>query len=97
MCVCELCITFIQFYIEHLVISFNSFCRDFFFLFTHSKVHFFSFWPCYNACRILVPQPGIKPGPLAVKVPSPNHWAAREFPSSLFLMCYTILIFPQFL
>ena len=28
---------------------------------------------------ILVPQPGIEPGPLAVKAPSPNHWTTREF------------------
>ena len=32
----------------------------------------------HAAYRILVPQPGIKPGPLAVRVPSPNHWTARE-------------------
>ena len=28
------------------------------------------FWPCLMVCRILVPQPGIEPGPMAVKVPS---------------------------
>ena len=37
------------------------------------------------ACRILVPRPGIEPGPSAVKVPSLNHWTAREFPVSFFL------------
>ena len=30
------------------------------------------------ACEILVLQPGIKPGPLAVRVWSSNHWTARE-------------------
>ena len=42
---------------------------------------FFFFEPCPLACRVLVPQPGIesKPG-VAVKVKSPNHWIAREFP-----------------
>ena len=30
------------------------------------------------ACGILVPQPGIKPGPLAVKVQSPNHGPGEE-------------------
>jgi len=25
-------------------------------------------------------QPGIELGPLAVRVQSPNHWTAREFP-----------------
>ena len=31
------------------------------------------------ACEILILQLGIKPGPLAVRVWSPNHWTAREF------------------
>ena len=26
------------------------------------------------------PRPGIEPRAAAVKVPSPNHWTAREFP-----------------
>ena len=30
------------------------------------------------ACGILVPGPGIDPRPMAVKVPSPNHWTTRE-------------------
>ena len=33
-----------------------------------------------SGCRILVPQPGIKPAPLAVKAWHPNHWTAKEFP-----------------
>ena len=34
---------------------------------------------------ILVPPPGIEPRPWAIKVPSPNYWTTREFPSeSLF-------------
>ena len=37
------------------------------------------FWPCRMACGILVPRPGIEPGPLAVRVWSPNHWTARGF------------------
>ena len=39
----------------------------------------FFFWLCCMACGILVPQPGIKPRPMAVKALSPNHWTAREF------------------
>ena len=31
-------------------------------------------------CWILVPWPGIEPGPSAVKAQSPNYWFAREFP-----------------
>ena len=30
------------------------------------------------AFGILVPQPGIEPGPLAVEALSLNHWTARE-------------------
>ena len=36
-------------------------------------VYFKNFWSHHAACRILVPQPGIETGPLAVKVWSPNH------------------------
>ena len=32
----------------------------------------------HSACGILVPRPGIEP--TAMKVWSPNHWTAREFP-----------------
>ena len=32
------------------------------------------------ACEILVPWPGIQPGPLAVRAQSPNHCSSREFP-----------------
>ena len=39
------------------------------------------FWPGRPACGILVPRPGIEPGPSAVKVQSLNHWTTREFPS----------------
>ena len=34
------------------------------------------------ACGILVPRPGIKPAPSAVKAQGPNHWTAREIPVS---------------
>ena len=40
---------------------------------------FFFFWLCCMACGILVPQPGIKPRPTAVKALSLNHWTAKEF------------------
>ena len=38
------------------------------------------------ACGILVLQPGIKPGPSAVRAPCPNHWTSREFPKPAFLL-----------
>ena len=46
-------------------------------------LHFF-FWPHRSACGILVPrQPGLEPGPSAVRAWSPNPWTAREFPEYL--------------
>ena len=54
------------------------------FLFFKFKKLFF-FWPCREACGILVPRPGIEPRPTAVKVPSPNQWTTREFPIFRFL------------
>ena len=47
----------------------------------------FFFWLHHVACGILVPQPGIKPRPSAVRAWSPNHWTSREFhPNLYFLM-----------
>ena len=46
---------------------------------------FFFFWPHCTACGILVPQPGIEPGSLAVKARSPTHWTAREVPEHFHL------------
>ena len=45
---------------------------------------FFFFWPHHAPCGILVPRPGIEPGPTAVKAPRPNHWTTREFPHIFF-------------
>ena len=42
------------------------------------------FWLCRTACGILVPRPGMKPGPSAVEVQSPNHRTAGEFPNFCF-------------
>ena len=46
-----------------------------------SKIYW-TYWMyvCSMACRILVPQLGVEPGPLAGKERSPDHWTAREFP-----------------
>ena len=35
-----------------------------------------------TGCRILVPQPGLKPGSPAVEAQSPDHWTIREFPQN---------------
>ena len=37
------------------------------------------------ACGILVPQPGMEPGPPALGAWSLNHWTTREVPSECFL------------
>ena len=39
---------------------------------------FFFFLPGCVACRILVPQPGIKPSHLALEAQSLYHWTTRE-------------------
>ena len=44
----------------------------------------FFFWPHHTPCEILMPRPGIETGALAVGVPSPNHWTAKEFPRQVF-------------
>ena len=53
---------------------------------------FFSFWSCHATCRILVPQPGIKPTPPAVETQSPNHCTTREVPSLSFLILSLVII-----
>ena len=55
----------------------------------HSAVFFLMiliylcFWPRCLACGIFVPRTGIEPGPLAMKVWSPNH--RQGIPSAVFL------------
>ena len=49
------------------------------------------FLPHWVACGILVPQPGIEPGPLAERAWSPNHWTAREFPELWLFLSHYIL------
>ena len=44
------------------------------------------FQPHHAACGILVPQPGIEPGPSTVKARDPNHWTSMEIPDSAFLV-----------
>ena len=46
------------------------------------------FWPPNEACRILVPQPGIEPVPPAVEVQSPNHWTTKEVLSLSFFLFF---------
>ena len=55
---------------------------------------FVLFWLRCVAYGILVPQPGIEPGAPAVRVLSPNHWTAREFPFCFFrLLVFLILLY----
>ena len=44
------------------------------------------------AFGILVPQPGIEPGPLAVEALSLNHWTAREFPACAVLITSLLIV-----
>ena len=42
---------------------------------------FFFFGCALATCGILIPRPEIEPRPSAVRVQSPNHWTAKEFPN----------------
>ena len=44
------------------------------------------------AYKILIPQPGIEPGPQAVRLPSPNDLTAREFLSPYLSMKVKVLV-----
>ena len=59
-------------------------CNLFFFFFlTHSwfnLINLFMFWPHHVACGILVPRPGIEPGPPALGMWSLTHWTTRDVP-----------------
>ena len=44
----------------------------------HVGFFLFVFWLCYIACRILVPGPGIEPGPSALRACSPSHWTTMQ-------------------
>ena len=50
----------------------------------------FCFGLHHTACGILVPQPGIEPGPSAVRARSLNHWTARELLSPLISFFFKI-------
>ena len=39
-------------------------------------------WPHHAVCGILVPQPGIEPMSLALKVQNLHRWTTREVPDS---------------
>ena len=52
-----------------------------------SKFNLIFFWLHLEACGILIPWPGIKPRPLAVREQNPNHRTAREFPCLFFKIC----------
>ena len=44
------------------------------------------------SCGILVPHPGIEPGPLSEEVPSPDAWTTREVPLLVVLIYISLMI-----
>ena len=55
-------------------------------------VGFFLFCFVLMSRGILVPQPESVPGPLAVRMQSPNHWTTKEFPEVfVFFLIVSIL------
>ena len=57
--------------------------------------YLFIFLPHCVACEILVPRPGIEPGPSAVRVQSLNHWTARKFPTVAFRQQHSMSAAPK--
>ena len=55
-------------------------------------VLFVCFWSHCTACMILVSQPGIKPGPIAVEAQNFNHWTAKEGPKPSYFVKRTEFI-----
>ena len=53
---------------------------------------FLFFWPFCTAHRILVPQPGVEPGPPVVKAWILNHWTAMEVLILLLYFIYAIIL-----
>ena len=51
-------------------------------------IYLFIFLSCLMAYGILVPQPGIEPGPSAVRAWIPNHLTSAEFPRWNFKILY---------
>ena len=65
--------------------------KDLCFSLSLSKIYWmYWMYACSMACRILVPQPGVEPGPLAGKERSLDHWTAREFP--MFIPLISLLL-----
>ena len=52
------------------------------------------FWPCYTACRVLVPGPAMEPTTPAVEAQSPNCYTTREVLLFLFLEITQIQMSP---
>ena len=70
---CELKdISHVQFLESRYKHEYTGFCMNIYF--------FFSFFFFFFALGILVPQPGIEPGPTAVEAQSPNYWLTQESP-----------------
>ena len=54
---------------------------------------FLSYYFGVSACRILVPQPGIEPMPLAMKAQSLNHWTARQISIYVYIQDFRVFSF----
>ena len=62
--------------------------------FYFSYLFLYLIWPHQEALGILVSLPGIEPGLLGMRILSPNHWVAREFPYSGIFRGRTFLVLP---
>ena len=81
--------SFFSLRVSQKVISYNTLTLNNIYIFGFGVCFFFLAAPC--SLRDLSSPTRIEPGPVAVKVPSPNHWTAREVP----LNNIYILMFPH--
>ena len=68
------------------------------YMYVHSQITHFMWTPLFiyffAVYVILVPWPGVEPGPIVVEIWSPYYWTAREVPGQTYLICtlYTLIL-----
>ena len=62
-------------------------------IFFLTTLRHFLFWLHYTACRILVPQSGVKPVPPAVEAQSSNCWTRQGNPLRHFFQATSLLVY----
>ena len=56
------------------------------------KTFYLLFWPLHVTCRIVVPQPGMEPGPPAVEVWRPSYQTRRQVLREINMSCQHVVL-----